>query len=153
DMSVREEKSYCRICSAFCGMIVTIEDDRVVKVRGDRDDPMSRGFACFKGLQAPEQHNSPKRLRRPLYRVDGDLVEGSSARLMDEAGRKLKAITDAHGPDSVGVYMGPQCGYNTISPGMVSALVAALGTPRLFITMTIDQSAKWVAEQRLGKWD
>jgi len=148
----REEKSYCRMCQAFCGVIVTIKDDRVVKVRGDRDDPMSRGYVCFKGLQAPEQHHGGKRLRRPLHRVDGALAEGDSARLLDEAGRKLKAIVDAHGPEAVGFFKGTQCGYNAINSNMVDAFVAALGTPRTFITMTIDQSAKWVAEQRLGVW-
>jgi anaerobic selenocysteine-containing dehydrogenase len=35
---------------------------------------------------------------------------------------------------------------------MVDAFVAALKTPHTFITMTVDQSAKWVAEQRLGVW-
>lgn len=148
----REEKSYCRMCQAFCGVIVTIKDDRVVKVRGDRDDPMSRGYVCFKGLQAPEQHNGDKRLRRPLHRENGALVEGNSAQLLVEAGRKLKAIVDTHGPQAVGFFKGTQCGYNAINANMVDAFVAALGTPRTFITMTIDQSAKWVAEQRLGVW-
>lgn len=148
----REEKSYCRMCQAFCGVIVTIEDDRVVKIRGDRADPMSRGYICFKGLQAPEQHNSAKRLRRSLHRVDGTLVAGRSEQLLEEAGRKLKAIIEAHGPEAVGFYKGTQCGYNAINSNMIDAFVAALGTPRTFITMTIDQSAKWVAEQRLGAW-
>ncbi len=148
----REETSFCRMCYAFCGMTVTIEDDRVVKVRGDRSDPVSRGFACFKGLQAPEQHNSEKRLRRSLHRVGEVLEPGESQRLMAEAGARLKAIVDEHGPGSVAFFTGTQCFLNAINSDMVNAFAGALGTPRVFATMTIDQSAKWIAEQRLGAW-
>ena len=148
----RQEKSYCRMCQAFCGVVVSVEGGRVVKVRGDRDDPVSRGYACFKGLQAPEQHNGKGRLRRSLHRVGGELVEGPSETLLEEAGAALRSIVDAHGPQAVGVFKGTQCGYNSASNGLVDAFVSALGTDRNFITMTIDQSAKWIAAQRLGSW-
>ena len=46
-------RTYCRMCQAFCGMVATVAGGRLVKVRGDRDDPMSLGYACFKGLQRP----------------------------------------------------------------------------------------------------
>lgn len=149
---MREEKSYCRLCAAFCGTIVTIEGDRILRVRGDRDDPLSRGYACFKGLQAADQHHGPGRLLRPLMRKGGQLVEGSSEAMLADAGARLKAIVAAHGPAAVGLYKGTQCSYNSASAAMADAFVAALGTPRSFITMTIDQSAKWIAEQRLGAW-
>lgn len=152
DPQLRQERSYCRMCQAFCGLIVTVEGDRVVKVRGDREDPVSRGYACFKGLQAPEQHGSSKRLLRSLERVDGGLQEGPSERLMQEAGARLAALVEAHGPHAVGFYKGTQSGYNSISNGMLDAFVAALGTRRTFVTMTIDQSAKLIAAQRLGAW-
>ncbi len=131
---------------------MTVENDRVTRVRGDRDDPISRGYICFKGRQAPEQHNSSRRLRRSLERVGGELVEGPSARLLDEAGNRLRAIVDEHGPGTVGFYKGTQSGFNSINNSMVDAFVNALGTNRNFITMTIDQSAKIIAAQRLGAW-
>lgn len=148
----REERSYCRMCQANCGVVVTVEDDRIVRVRGDRDDPVSRGYICFKGLQAPEQHNGSGRLHRPLHRVDGALVEGTSGPLLEEAGAKLQSIVAAHGPEAVGFFKGTQCGFNSANDSFVDAFVKALGTHRTFITMTIDQSAKLIAAQRLGAW-
>ena len=149
----REAASYCRMCWAFCGMTVTVEDDKVVKVRGDRADPVSRGFACFKGLQAPEQHNSPARLTRSLGRgVDGALHPMASEDALAAAGAKLAAIVAEHGPGSVGFFTGTQCFLNTLNSDVVNAFAGALGTPRVFATMTIDQSAKWIAEQRMGVW-
>jgi anaerobic selenocysteine-containing dehydrogenase len=146
-------KSYCRICQAFCGTVVTLEDDRIIKVVGDHDDPLSRGYACFKGLQAPEQHNGPKRLRSSVRRAGGDLVPGPSEEILAEAGSKLRDIIDRHGPDSVALFTGTQALFNSITPLAIIGFADAIGTERRFNTMTIDQSAKWIAEARMGGWE
>ena len=148
----RQVKSYCRICQGVCGMVVTVENDRIVKVRGDKADPMSRGFACYKGLQAVEQHYGKGRLLQSLHRVDGELQPAPSARVLREAGKKLRALIDRHGPESVGFFMGTQSYYYALNGPLINGFAAALGTPRQFITMTIDQSAKWIAESRIGGW-
>ena len=80
---------------------------------------------------------------------DEDLVEGPSQHLLQEAGARLAAIVDAHGPQAVGIFKGTQCGYNSLNNAMVDAFVKALGTHRSFITMTIDQSAKWTQQLRI----
>ena len=59
-----ETRTFCRICQGMCGLVATIEEGRVVKVRGDKDNPLTRGFACSKGLASPEFHYGPKRLLR-----------------------------------------------------------------------------------------
>ncbi len=53
----------------FCGMVVTVEDGRVTKITGDRDNPDSRGFLCVRGRAAGEILDNPRRLTRPLRRV------------------------------------------------------------------------------------
>jgi len=148
----RVEKSFCRICQGFCGMEVTIEDDRLIKVRGDKNDPVSRGYACFKGLQAAEQHYGEGRLLHSLRRRDGRLEPAGSEDVLAEAGAKLAAIVQQHGPRSVAFFTGTQALFNTVDPPLIGGFAAALGTPRAFTTMTIDQSAKWIGEARLGAW-
>src|SRR3546814_17686552 len=65
-----EERSFCRICTAACGVIVSIgSDGRIATIRGDRDDPQSLDFVCSKGTSAPEEHNGGKRLLHPLKRL------------------------------------------------------------------------------------
>ena len=86
-MATREARSYCRICSAHCGMVLTIENgtDRIVAVKGDKENPLSRGYVCFKGLQAEEAHHGPQRLLRPLKRQpDGSFAEIDSEQALDE---------------------------------------------------------------------
>ena len=46
---VEEKVTYCRICEPLCGMVATVEDGRVTKLRPDDDNPLSRGFACPRG--------------------------------------------------------------------------------------------------------
>ncbi len=38
--------TFCRICEPLCGMIATVEDDRLIELRPDKDHPVSAGFAC-----------------------------------------------------------------------------------------------------------
>ena len=39
----------CPLCEATCGVALEIEGDRILRVRGDKDDPFSGGFICPKG--------------------------------------------------------------------------------------------------------
>ena len=55
-------------------MVLTIDDGRVSGARGDRDDVFSHGFIC-PGASFAELDNDPDRLRVPLVRRDGELVE------------------------------------------------------------------------------
>jgi Molybdopterin oxidoreductase Fe4S4 domain len=59
-------------------MVLRVDDERhtIVEIRGDRQNPVSRGYVCFKGLQAEEAHHGASRLLRPLRRQrDGSYVE------------------------------------------------------------------------------
>jgi anaerobic selenocysteine-containing dehydrogenase len=49
-MAVDERVTFCRICEPLCGMVATVEDGRVTQLRPDRDHPLSRGYACPKGI-------------------------------------------------------------------------------------------------------
>ena len=71
---MQEVKSFCRACGAMCGTVVTIGDDgRIARVRGDRENPMSQGYACMKGLHADEMHNGADRLLHTMKRMpDGN---------------------------------------------------------------------------------
>ncbi|MFL5310339.1 MAG: molybdopterin oxidoreductase family protein, partial [Myxococcales bacterium] len=52
----------------LCGMLVEVEDGRVVKVTGDEENPDSRGFLCIRGHASREIIGNPRRLLHPLVR-------------------------------------------------------------------------------------
>jgi len=42
--------STCKECSVRCGSLIYMQDDRVVKIAGNRRHPGSRGAFCIKGV-------------------------------------------------------------------------------------------------------
>src|SRR5262249_9396115 len=100
----RTVRSFCRLCSAFCGILVDASGDEVLRVRGDPDHPLSRGYTCAKGRALPRLHHHPGRLERPLMRVDGVLQPTSWEVCLDDIGHRLAYTIDRYGPESVGVY-------------------------------------------------
>ncbi|HZU90896.1 MAG TPA: molybdopterin-dependent oxidoreductase [Stellaceae bacterium] len=53
----------------LCGMRVDVQDGKLLGVRGDRDNPDSRGFLCVRGQAARQIIDNPKRLLKPLIRT------------------------------------------------------------------------------------
>ncbi len=45
---MRSGRSACVLCSQACGIVATVDDDRIVSVRGDDADPASEGYICNK---------------------------------------------------------------------------------------------------------
>lgn len=149
----REAHTFCRICQGMCGLVATIEGDRVVKVRGDRDNPVTRGFACSKGLASPEFHNGAQRLLHHQRRCpDGTHEAIGFDDAIDLVATRLRPVIDRHGAAAVAAYVGTQATCNAIYRPIAIEFLRALGSPSLFSSMTIDQSAKWVTIGRMGSW-
>ena len=45
-------KSICRMCGSGCGIEVQIEDNKLVRISGDKDNHINRGRICIKGSSA-----------------------------------------------------------------------------------------------------
>ncbi len=97
-----------RNCYCTCGLIVTVDQGRIVRIEGDRANPATGGHLCLKGLSYVQRVNDSARLLTPLKRRPDrsgfDPVSWEAA-LTDIAGR-LGGIRDAHGPSAVLYYEG-----------------------------------------------
>jgi anaerobic selenocysteine-containing dehydrogenase len=147
---VRTERSYCRICTAQCGILVDIEDERVARVRGDNEHPVTRGYTCPKGRALGEMHHHPQRIERPLMKVDGALAPTSWEQCLDEIGGKLREIIASDGPAAVGIFYGSGTGMDTAGYRMTEVLQGAIGTPAKFSPLTIDGTAKSLVASLVG---
>ena len=58
-MPSQEKVTFCRICEPHCGMVATVEDGRVTRLRPDPDHPLSRGYACPKGIAMARSRTIP----------------------------------------------------------------------------------------------
>lgn len=152
---MRETKTVCRYCCGACGMVARIDAaDRLVSVRGDRDHPLTKGFACIRGLQATEAMYSPERILRPLKRQpDGSFREIDLETALDEIAAQVSAIRAESGGEAIAVFKGTQVWKNVTGHLMLNAFLPAIGSTRLFTTITIDQSAKQVTMRRMGYWN
>ncbi|MBI3378246.1 MAG: molybdopterin-dependent oxidoreductase [Nitrospirae bacterium] len=103
-------KSVCRICHGGCGAILHVKDDRVIKVKGDPESPLSKGWMCIKGLSTPEIANHPDRLKDPLKRKGerggGEWEKISWEQALDEIASRVDAIRKESGAESVALGQG-----------------------------------------------
>jgi anaerobic selenocysteine-containing dehydrogenase len=144
-MTSRTAYRTCPLCEAGCGLEITVEDDRVVRIRGDRDDVFSKGYLCPKGSTLKQLHDDPDRLRRPLVRRDGHFVEVGWDEAWAEVERLLTGVIERHGRDAVAVYLGNPSAHNLGAMTFNRPLIQALGTRHRYSASTVDQMPKQVA--------
>ncbi|ARF71735.1 molybdopterin-binding oxidoreductase [Kitasatospora albolonga] len=136
----------CPLCEATCGLTLTIEGTTVTGARGDRDDIFSRGFICPKGASFGGLDADPDRLRAPLVRDgDGELREASWDEAFDRIAARIPALTEAHGPQAVGVVLGNPNVHTMAGALYPPLLLAALRTRNVFTASTLDQMPKHVS--------
>ncbi len=95
----------CVLCAQNCGLKVKVENNRIVKVRSDKENPRSEGYACRKGLKVDFHQHNADRLTHPLKKVGDSFEKISWEQAFSEIGEKLKKIVADHGPRSF-AYMG-----------------------------------------------
>src|SRR2546421_4482508 len=67
--SARTAYRTCPLCEAMCGLAISVDGSRITDIRGDPDDPFSRGHICPKAVALQDIHEDPDRLRHPMRRV------------------------------------------------------------------------------------
>lgn len=99
------KKSGCVLCAQNCGLEMEVEDNRIVKVRGDKENPRSKGYCCRKGLSIADYVHNADRLSYPMKKVGDHHERISWEQAIKEISAKLLAIKEAHGGKTL-AYMG-----------------------------------------------
>jgi len=98
--------SVCALdCPDCCSLLVTVENGRGTKLRGNPDHPVTRGFLCGKVAQYLEREYSPGRLLYPQRRI-GAKGEGRFERItwdeaLDTIAARLKSVAADFGPEAI----------------------------------------------------
>lgn len=134
----------CHICEAMCGVVITHQDGQILSIKGDPDDPLSRGHVCPKVMALQDIHEDPDRLRRPVKRVGRDWQEISWEEAFATIEENVKRIRREHGPSALGVYVGNPTIH---SPGMllIPPFIHALGAHQRFSATSVDQLPSMLA--------
>ena len=117
DISTRTHHRVCHLCEAMCGLVIQTEGDKVTDVRGDKDDPLSRGHVCPKAVALQDIHEDPDRLRKPMKRIrtapgEYQHVEIEWSEALDLAADALASTIEKQGIDAIGAYFGNPAVHN-----------------------------------------
>ncbi len=97
-------RTTCPYCGVGCGVVVALEDQGRIDVKGDREHPANFGRMCSKGTALGETIDLDGRLLHPM--VDGQQTDWTSA--LDTVAERFGRIIDRHGPDAVAFYVSGQ---------------------------------------------
>jgi anaerobic selenocysteine-containing dehydrogenase len=97
-------------CPDGCAWVVGVEDGKAVSLRGNPDQPYTRGALCAKVSRYLDHAAAPDRLLYPLRRA-GAKGEGRFERVswddaLDEIAERLRAVIDRHGGEAIWPFQG-----------------------------------------------
>ncbi|MFB4297418.1 molybdopterin-dependent oxidoreductase [Actinomadura sp. NTSP31] len=142
--------TYCRICEPLCGLEATVEDGRVVQIRPDREHPLSKGFACPKGIAMTEVQNDPDRVLHPLRRrPDGEFERVGWDEALGDIAERLNVLRREHGGSSIGWYFGNPATFSYSHPLWLNGFMAALKSPHLYSAGSQDVNNRFAASALL----
>lgn len=134
----------CHLCEAICGLEIKTQGEQIISIKGDKEDPISKGFICPKATALQDLHADPDRLHHPVRKHIADDGSVSWQKIswyeaFDTVARRIVEIQDRHGDDSVAFYAGNPGvhNYGNITHG--SLLRYAIGSRNNFSATSLDQ--------------
>ena len=135
----------CNLCEAICGIEITIEDDQRLDIRGDKDDPLSRGYICPKAVALQDLHYDKDRLRHPVRRTHHGWQRLGWDEALDEVAQHLKRIHAKYGRNSIATYLGNPTVHNYGALLFAPGFIRSLHTRNRFSATSVDQLAHHLA--------
>ncbi len=131
----------CNICEAICGIEITVDGDRHLDIRGDKDDPFSRGYICPKAVALQDIHYDKDRLKHPVRRTPQGWQRISWTEAFDEVAQNLKRVQAKYGRSSVATYLGNPNVHNYGALLFAPGFIRSLHTRNRFSATSVDQLA------------
>ncbi len=143
-MSRQTHYRACHLCEAICGLVIETDGNDILSIKGDKNDPLSRGHICPKAVALRDIHEDPDRLRRPVKKVvtaDNDVQwqEIGWDEALDTTATELARSITEHGVHSVGVYLGNPSVHNYGMLTHQSNLFRHIRSNNRFSATSVDQ--------------
>lgn len=148
----------CNLCEAICGIEITVQnplrdpaDEKTrnseletrnwLDIRGDKDDPFSRGYICPKAAALGDLHYDKDRLKYPVRRTPHGWQRLGWDEAFDEVAHKLKRIHAKYGRNSLATYLGNPTVHNYGAMLFAPGFIRSLHTRNRFSATSVDQLA------------
>ncbi len=143
----------CNICEAMCGLEIQYQGEEILSIKGDKEDPFSKGYICPKAVALQDFYHDGDRLRQPVKRTISGWQKISWEEAFAEVAANLQRIQQEHGKDAVGVYLGNPNAHNLGNILFLPIFYRALGTKNRFSSASADQLPHHVASNYMfGHW-
>ncbi|MBU3071450.1 molybdopterin-dependent oxidoreductase [Aestuariicella sp. G3-2] len=129
----------CHLCEAICGLEIKTQGDQILSIKGDKEDPFSRGHICPKATALQDLHFDPDRLKHPVKRVGGGWQQISWEEAFDAVAENLVRVQQVSGNNSVAIYSGNPNVHNYGSMTHGGILRKALQTQSNYSATSLDQ--------------
>lgn len=140
----------CSLCDAICGIAVEHDGDRIVSIKGDVDDPFSKGHVCPKVMGLKHIHEDPDRVRVPLKRSpSGEFHEVTWDEALSAASERLARLQRTQGNDAVALYIGNPTAHSYSASLMVPLFLRAMSTKNAFSATSMDSLPRLLASQMM----
>jgi anaerobic selenocysteine-containing dehydrogenase len=135
----------CNLCEAICGIEITVEADQRLDIRGDKDDPFSRGYICPKAVALQDLHYDKDRLKYPVRRTPHGWQRIGWDEAFDEVTQNLRRINARHGKNAIATYLGNPTVHNYGAMLFAPGFIRSLHTRNRFSATSVDQLAHHLA--------
>jgi len=163
----------CNLCEAVCGIVISssrqeqlagvggrrqeqakphdatrnpeLETRNLLDIRGDKDDPFSRGYICPKAVALQDLHYDKDRLKYPVRRTPHGWERLGWKEAFDEVAFHLKRIHAVHGRNSIATYLGNPTVHNYGALLFAPGFIRSLHTRNRFSATSVDQLAHHLA--------
>ena len=129
----------CNLCEAMCGIVIKHDGDKVLSIKGDKDDPFSQGYICPKATALQDLHEDPDRLRQPVERTANGWKKISWPDALDKVAAGIQQVQKKYGKNALGIYLGNPNVHNLGGMLTVKHLLTSIKTRSRFSATSIDQ--------------
>ncbi|HWN11184.1 MAG TPA: molybdopterin-dependent oxidoreductase [Pyrinomonadaceae bacterium] len=135
----------CNLCEAICGIQIKVQSDEQLDIRGDKDDPFSRGYICPKAVALQDLYYDPDRLKQPVRRTANGWEQIGWDEAFDEVARNLKRVHAVNGRNSIATYLGNPTVHNYGALLFAPGFIRSLHSRNRFSATSVDQLAHHLA--------
>ncbi len=129
----------CNLCEAICGLEIKLEGGQIRSIKGDKQDPLSKGHICPKAVALQDIYNDPDRLRTPIKRTQKGWQAISWDQAFTEVTDQLKLIQHKHGKNAVAIYLGNPTVHNLDAMLFGPMFFRTLRTQNRYSATSVDQ--------------
>ena len=142
----------CRLCAVGCGTIVELDGARVVRIKGDPDDPWSQGYTCSKGRAGPSSTTIPagSTCRSMRTATTASWCRRRGTRPSTTSPLASTAVVDEHGPAAVASYTGTGGPLDPSGYALAQGFFRALGSATMYSALSVDCSGKFLVPELIA---